>query len=242
MAFLRFTRDKRGYEHFYLVQPTTNRRGKVRNRILYWFRTAPNVKVGREPFDEALRRALEAQNPDVSFDWQKIIETPIPSADTEKWRERRRVERAERAARQTESEDEESLGGAADVPMVTAEVSAAELTAAALSAAKVSITEVSTTELSSMDDAEGTEDPAGGTEILRAGEPQAERAEARPAESRNQLRRRRRRRGRRGGPGTARTIEPLERLQSAEPPRPSEPLEPREPLEPPEPDDPKEPR
>src|SRR5438552_8038986 len=117
-AVLRFTRDKRGYEHFYLVQPTTNRRGKVRTRILYWFRTPPNVKVGREPFDEALRRALEAQNPDVSFDWQKIIDTPIPSADTERWRERRRLERAERAARKTETDEEVESESA---PIVTEE-------------------------------------------------------------------------------------------------------------------------
>ena len=108
MAFLRFTRDKRGYEHFYLVQPTTNRRGKVRTRILYWFRTPPNVKVGRQPFDDALRRALEAQNPGVDFDWQKIVDTPIPSADAEKWRERRRAERAERVARQAGAEEEEA--------------------------------------------------------------------------------------------------------------------------------------
>ena len=112
MAFLRFTRDKRGYEHFYLVHPTTNRRGKVRTRILYWFRTPPNVKVGRQPFDEALRRAVEAQNPDITFDWQKIVETPIPSADAEKWRERRRVERAERLARQAETDEEPTTGEA----------------------------------------------------------------------------------------------------------------------------------
>lgn len=110
MAFLRFTRDKRGYEHFYLVQPTTNRRGKTRTRILYWFRTPPNVKVGRQPFDDALRRALEAQNPGVEFDWQKIVDTPIPSADAEKWRERRRMERAERAARQSGAEVDEAVG------------------------------------------------------------------------------------------------------------------------------------
>jgi len=110
MAFLRFTRDKRGYEHFYLVQPTTNRRGKVRTRILYWFRTPPNVKVGRQPFDDALRRALEVQNPGIAFDWQKIVDTPIPSADAEKWRERRRAERAERVARQVETETEEAAG------------------------------------------------------------------------------------------------------------------------------------
>ena len=99
MAFLRFSRDKRGYEHFYLVEATKNRRGKTRARVLYWFRTPPSVKVGREPFDPELRRAIEAQNPGVTFDWRKIVETPIPSADAEKWRERRRVERAERAAR-----------------------------------------------------------------------------------------------------------------------------------------------
>jgi hypothetical protein len=52
------------------------------------------VRVGREPFDEAARRALEAQNPGVSFDWKAIVETPIPSADTERWRERRRAEKA----------------------------------------------------------------------------------------------------------------------------------------------------
>jgi len=96
MAFFRFSRDKRGYEHFYLVEPTTNRRGKSRPRVLYWFRTPPNVKIGREPFDDDVRRALEAQNPHVTFDWRKILETPIPSAEVDKWRERRRAERAAR--------------------------------------------------------------------------------------------------------------------------------------------------
>ena len=98
MAFLRFTRDKRGYEHFYLVQPSHSR-GRSTARVLYWFRTPPSVKVGREPFDESIRRELEAQNPDVTFDWRKILETPIPSADAEKWRDRRRAERAAKAAK-----------------------------------------------------------------------------------------------------------------------------------------------
>jgi len=100
MAFLRFTRDKRGYEHFYLLQPS--HRGKSPPRVLYWFRTPPNVKVGREPFDERVRHELEAQNPDVTFDWRKILETPIPSADAEKWRERRRAARAARTAKRNE--------------------------------------------------------------------------------------------------------------------------------------------
>ena len=107
MAFLRFTRDKRGYEQFSLVEPTTNRRGKSRQRLLYWYRSPPNVRVGREPFDESVRRALEAQNPTIQFDWRKIAETPVPSAETERWRERRRLERAEKAARRdTVDEDQ----------------------------------------------------------------------------------------------------------------------------------------
>jgi hypothetical protein len=102
-AALRFSRDKRGYEHFCLVQTaqpgqTSQRRGEPRSRLLYWFRTPPNVKVGREPFDEEARRALEARNPRVTFDWKTILATPIPSADAEKWRERRHAERASRAA------------------------------------------------------------------------------------------------------------------------------------------------
>jgi hypothetical protein len=121
LAVFRFSRDKRGYEYFSLVQATTNRRGKVRQRVLYWFRTPPNVRVGREPFDEAVRRQLEAQNPDVTFDWPRILEAPIPSADADRWRERRRVERAERHAAAVEDEPAEEIApevkGDADDPV-----------------------------------------------------------------------------------------------------------------------------
>jgi hypothetical protein len=144
MAFLRFTRDKRGYEHFYLVQPS-QRRGKSTARVLDWFRSPPNVKVGREPFDEKIRRELEAQNPGVSFDWRKILETPIPSADAEKWRERRRAERAAKAARRNESVteveadvddapdevEEESTASEPDRPLHVLEAAADSLAATA---------------------------------------------------------------------------------------------------------------
>ena len=108
MAFFRFTRDKRGYQHFYLVEPIANRRGKVRQRVLYWFRSPPDIKVGREPFDEGVRRLLEAQNPDVTFDWRAILDAPIPSAEADKWRERRRAERAAKQMLASVSPDEES--------------------------------------------------------------------------------------------------------------------------------------
>ena len=102
MAVLRFSRDKRGYEHFYLVQPS-DWRGKSRDRILYWFRTPPNVRVGREPFDLVIRHTLESQYPEVSFDWKKFVDTPIPRAEPDAWRERRDATRAARAAAQAET-------------------------------------------------------------------------------------------------------------------------------------------
>jgi hypothetical protein len=56
-----------------------------------------------------VRRALESQNPTVTFDWRKIVETPIPSADAERWRERRRAERAEKAAREAIARDRPAI-------------------------------------------------------------------------------------------------------------------------------------
>jgi hypothetical protein len=94
---VRFTRDKRGYEHVYLVD-ATGRKGKPsKPRVLYWFRTPPGVKVGREPFDEEVRRELEKRYPNLSFDWDAIVSTPMPPPEID-WRERRRVQRAAKEA------------------------------------------------------------------------------------------------------------------------------------------------
>jgi hypothetical protein len=113
VATLRFARDRRGYEHFYLIEPTGGRRSKGRHRILYWFRTPPGVKVGRSPFAEHVRRALEEQYPGVTFDWEGLIATPIPppAADVERWRERRRAARAARQAVAAAEADAVPAGG-----------------------------------------------------------------------------------------------------------------------------------
>jgi len=104
-AVLRFSRDRRGYEHFYLMQP--ERHGKGPARILYWFRTPPGIKVGRAPFDDELKRKIEAQNPGVTFDWPRLVATPMPppAPEPERWRERRQIERAEKAARAARQAD-----------------------------------------------------------------------------------------------------------------------------------------
>jgi hypothetical protein len=108
VPFLRFTRDKRGYEHTYLVE-TFSRRGKpARTRILYWFRTPPGVRVGRVPFDPEVRQAIEERNPGIQFDWPTIIATPMPAPEPEPWWERRRAERIARQARRADDREPET--------------------------------------------------------------------------------------------------------------------------------------
>lgn len=124
MPFVRFSHDKRGYEHVYLVEASKGRGAQA--RVLYWYRTPPGIKVGREPFDEAVRRALEAQNPSVVFDWKQIASTPKPPPDAEHWRERRKADRAAKKARMedvqepTSAATEESADDRAEAaPVVT---------------------------------------------------------------------------------------------------------------------------
>jgi hypothetical protein len=102
-----------------VVEPVSGRRGKTRERVLYWFRTPPNVKVGREPFDDHVMRALEAQYPGMRFDWAALRNTPIPSVEPEYWRERRRADRAARRSRDEEEqreEEEQTETAASDQP------------------------------------------------------------------------------------------------------------------------------
>jgi ribonuclease E len=54
------------------------------------------------PFPEEVRRAIEAQNPGVVFDWKTLANTPFPSQEPEFWRERRRAEKAAKQARREE--------------------------------------------------------------------------------------------------------------------------------------------
>jgi hypothetical protein len=67
-------------------------------RLLYWFRTPPGLKVGRMPFDETMRAAIASNYPDVMFNWDEIINTPVPPVEAVPWRERRKQARAQRQA------------------------------------------------------------------------------------------------------------------------------------------------
>jgi len=94
LPFLRFTRDKRGYETTALVHAFRGRHGRTRQQLLYWFRTPPGVRVGRPALDEEAIRWIEEHNPEIDFDWQKILAaTPPPAAPAEDGRGRRGLRR-----------------------------------------------------------------------------------------------------------------------------------------------------
>jgi hypothetical protein len=71
VPFLRVIRDKRGYETTYLMH--LYREGhRQRSRILYVFRSPGGVRVGRGALDPDVLRELEAQYPDIAFDWKDV--------------------------------------------------------------------------------------------------------------------------------------------------------------------------
>jgi len=81
VAFLRFSRDRRGYENTYLLHTTRPHGDKDRPRLLYWFRTPPHLKVGRAAFDDDARRLLEDGHPDVDFDWARLLESAASAGE-----------------------------------------------------------------------------------------------------------------------------------------------------------------
>ena len=84
MLSLRVTRDKRGYEHIYLLADA-RRRGKADSRLVYWCRMPGGLRVGREPFDAETRERLEKANPDIAFDWPSLAKSLSQSLAAARW-------------------------------------------------------------------------------------------------------------------------------------------------------------
>jgi hypothetical protein len=84
------TRDPRGYEYTFLLH--ASHPGEAA-RVLYWYRSAPGVRVGRPALDEDAIRTIEEQHPDIEFDWPHILEvgaTLPPEVEKRPDRPRRR--------------------------------------------------------------------------------------------------------------------------------------------------------
>lgn len=76
MPFLRLARDHRGYETTVLLHVP---HPGDRPRVLYWYRSAPGVRVGRPALDEDAIRTIEDQHPEIDFDWPHILEVGTAS-------------------------------------------------------------------------------------------------------------------------------------------------------------------
>lgn len=198
MPSVRFARDKRGYEYVYLVHAPTRKGKPGKSRVLYWYRTPPGVRIGRKPFDEEVRRALEAQNPGLTFDWEGIIATPMPPPDmTEYWRERRRLEKAARLERLAEEALEAAASQAGRTDQEPSQVAAEGQPPAAAGANTPVLAEVSDEAATEEMDADASDDDEGtdGEVADATASPQAA----------GEARRKRRRRGGRRRRGAQRT-------------------------------------
>jgi len=98
VPFIRFARDKKGYESTCVMHAYRPASGPQRVRVLYVFRTPAHLKVGRQALDEEVIEALEHTHPDISFDWTALRKEPA-EVRTER---PERVERWERNARHRE--------------------------------------------------------------------------------------------------------------------------------------------
>jgi hypothetical protein len=54
--------------------------GAARARVLYLFRSPPNLQIGRKSLDAEVREALEHTHPDLTFDWVGLLREPMPPA------------------------------------------------------------------------------------------------------------------------------------------------------------------
>ncbi len=175
MPFLRFSRDKRGYANTYLCH-TFRGDGIVRMRVLYWFRTPPDIAVGRPALDDEAIRDIEASNPHLTFDWEEILKAKPPAVAPDHGSQERRERRSRRRGRGATAGSAGATAGAAAAP----ERSSAEAGPAAGAIA-----------------APGSEPGAG--------EPPVTPDETTGAPVARPVRRRRRRRGRGGGGGDERS-------------------------------------
>jgi hypothetical protein len=72
VPFIRYSRDKRGYETTVVQHAYRSAQGSQRSRVLYMFRTPSNLRVGRRSLDEEVMEALEHTHPDLAFDWTTL--------------------------------------------------------------------------------------------------------------------------------------------------------------------------
>ena len=120
MPFLRLTRDRRGIENTFLMH--ADRPGD-RPRLLYWYRTAPGIALGRLPLDEDAIRTIEDQHPDIDFDWPAILalsEVMTPEDEVPPRPQPREQRRERRPKRESDPGEEPQRHGRRDADWAAA--------------------------------------------------------------------------------------------------------------------------
>ena len=79
MPFVRYARDRRGYETLYVMH-AFDADGRGRPRVLYACRTVPYARVGRAPIDESVQRRIETAYPNIGFEWPRLLKEAAASA------------------------------------------------------------------------------------------------------------------------------------------------------------------
>ncbi|MEP7118247.1 MAG: hypothetical protein ABI880_11740 [Acidobacteriota bacterium] len=118
MPYLRLTADRRGYENTFLLHASVP---GERAKVIYWYRTAPGLRVGRPALDDGAMRTLEEQYPDIDFDWPYLldvasmtpveVEAPVPV--------RKRKPPVPSARRSDDEETSDATAEAAPAPRAT---------------------------------------------------------------------------------------------------------------------------
>jgi hypothetical protein len=127
------TRDRRGFENTFLMH--ADRPGD-RPRLLYWYRTAPGIGLGRSPLDEDAIRTIEEQHPDIDFDWPAILalaevmtpedEAPPPRPQQQQQRQGKRRGRDSAPSREPSVPREQPAAARVEEPAAAAGASESE--------------------------------------------------------------------------------------------------------------------
>jgi hypothetical protein len=77
VPFIRYSRDKRGFECTLVMHAYRPSQGPQRTRVLYLFRSPAHLRMGRKPLDAEVVEALEHTHPDLNFDWAVLLREPV---------------------------------------------------------------------------------------------------------------------------------------------------------------------
>jgi hypothetical protein len=95
-----------------------------RPRLLYWYRTASGITLGRSALDEDAIRTIEEQHPDIDFDWPAILalaevmtpEDEAPARPQQPQRQGRRQRGRDQRPQQQPSAPAREESGSASAP------------------------------------------------------------------------------------------------------------------------------